>query len=171
MQTRCSILVGYLVVLHLREVVNVRAVRLDGRQVCGNCNETIIQYIHIILNLRDNPRSLFRFLPASRTCCRGRTLLGITYSEQSTGSRIVIIFQIQVLQQRIRIRVLGGKGLKERQMEKKTRCISKWKRYATAYGFCIQIIRQSSVHSATNAIAHCLAIIIELVSLSRRSKQ
>lgn len=51
------------------------------------------------------------------TCCCGRSLLGIAYSEQSTGSRIVIILQIQVLQQRIRIRVLGGKGLKEEEEE------------------------------------------------------
>lgn len=57
---------------------------------------------------------------SSPTCCCGRPLLGIAYSEQSTSSRIVVIFQIQVLQQRIRIGVFGGKGLKGRQIEKKT---------------------------------------------------
>lgn len=46
------------------------------------------------------------------TCCYRRTLLGIAYSEQAAGSRVIIILDIQIVQQRFRIRVLGGKSLR-----------------------------------------------------------
>lgn len=83
-----------------------------GDKYVGTANNT--KYLDDPHRERESERERERFL-STHTCCCGRSLLGIAYSEQSAGSRIVIILQIQVLQQRIRIRVLGGKGLKEEE--------------------------------------------------------
>lgn len=85
-----------------------------GDKYVGTANNT--RYLNDPHNVQERERE-------RHTCCCGRSLLGIAYSEQSTGSRIVIILQIQVLQQRIRIRVLGGKGLQEEEeKEENTLC-------------------------------------------------